>query len=61
MYRLEKDQFNRDARFTIIEKIRNAEENEDAKKETILKRENFWIKRLQTLKPKGLNQELKTK
>ena len=50
--------FNRDAKFIIIEQIRNIEGNEGQLKNTILARENFWIKKLQTLKPKGFNQEL---
>ena len=50
--------FNKEAKFTIIEQIKN---NNKSPKETItiiLNRENFWIQRLQTLTPSGLNQEL---
>ena len=51
-------EFNIHAKFIIIEQIKNA----NVSKETITKRlkarENFWIQTLETLKPKGLNQEL---
>ena len=51
--------FNRDAKFTIIEQIRDV--NQKSKEQinhTILKRENFWITKLKTLTPYGFNQEL---
>ena len=51
--------FNTHAKFTIIEKL---EKTVNVNKETLTKRlkqrENFWIKRLKTLTPNGLNQEL---
>ena len=50
--------FNRDAKFTIIEQIRNNYMSNDSKKELLKQRENFWISKLETLTPKGLNQEL---
>ena len=51
--------FNRDAKFTIIEQLKNTEDKSEEQRETIiLQRENFWIKKLQTLTPHGLNQEL---
>ena len=46
----------RDAKFTIIEQIN--QKNMERKEKIILKRENFWIKELKTLKPYGFNQEL---
>jgi len=45
--------FNRDAKFTIMEAIRNNE-----KRQLRMKRENFWIKKLNTLSPNGLNMDL---
>ena len=48
--------FSRDARFTLIEQIKN--ENQNNITETLKKRENFWIKKLNTLQPNGLNHEL---
>ncbi|XP_066925555.1 uncharacterized protein [Clytia hemisphaerica] len=48
--------FNRDAKFTIIEQIN--ETDIERMKRIILQRENFWIKELRTLAPHGLNQEL---
>ena len=48
----------RDASFTIIEKVKDFSKTDEEKGLILLKRENFWIKTLKTLKPKGLNQEL---
>ena len=50
--------FNRDAMFTVIEKIEAFSKTNEEKELILLKRENFWIKTLKTLTPKGLNQEL---
>ena len=50
--------FNRDARFTIIEQIKDATKTSEQKHIILLKRENFWMKKLKTLKPQGLNQGL---
>ena len=47
--------FNRDARFTVIEQIKKPFNKEETRK-LLEKRENFWIRRLKTLKPHGLNQ-----
>ena len=51
--------FNTHAKFTIIEKL---EKTVNVNKETLTKRlknwDNFWTKRLKTLTPNGLNQEL---
>ena len=48
--------FNKDAKFTIIEQIKRNET--EKRKRIILQRENFWIKELKTLTPHGMNQEL---
>ena len=50
--------FTKDASFTIIEQIKDANKSNEEKGTILLRRENFWIKKLKTLKPKGLNQEL---
>ena len=50
--------FNRDAKFTIIEQIHDKNKTNNEKGEILLRRENFWITALKTLKPKGFNQEL---
>ena len=50
--------FTNDAAFTIIEQIQDRSKTEEEKGAILLKRENFWIKKLQTLTPNGLNQEL---
>ena len=49
--------FNRDARFTIIEQIKKTGDKNEIRF-ILEKRENFWITRLKTLKPHGLNQYL---
>ena len=49
--------FNRDARFTLIEQIHSTHST-TKRKHIILQRENFWITELKTLTPNGLNQEL---
>ena len=51
--------FNRDASFIIIEQIRNCTLSRETKKNLLKQRENFWILKLETLKPKSLNQEKK--
>ena len=51
--------FNRDAKFTIIEQIRNTNGKTQTQiNKIILQRENFWIIKLKTLTPHGFNQEL---
>ena len=53
--------FNLHAKFTLIEKLSNIH---TPKKDTLKFRlkcnENFWIKKLETLTAKGLNQEFNT-
>ena len=49
--------FNRDAKFTLIEQIGNSKTTVE-KQTIILQRENFWITTLRTLTPLGFNQEL---
>ena len=51
--------FTKNARFILIEQLNNIENKSKESLRLILKRrEDFWIKKLETLKPKGLNQEL---
>ena len=47
--------FNRDAKFTIVETIQDKNLPNKEKRSLLLKRENFWILLLKTLKPDGLN------
>ena len=49
--------FNRDAKFTLIEQIGNSKTTVE-KQTIILQRENFWITTLRTLTPLGFKQEL---
>ena len=50
--------FNRNASFVRIEQIHKSTLSRETKKNLLKQRENFWILKLETLKPKGLNQEL---
>jgi len=50
--------FNKHAKFTLIEQIKNTTTDKDTIRATLKRREDFWILKLDTLTPKGLNQEL---
>ena len=50
--------FNTHAKFILIEQIRHVDIDTEKIKERLKQRENFWILTLETLTPKGLNQEL---
>ena len=47
--------FERDAKFTLIEKIKNLEGDKEIIRKRAKIRENFWIKELKTIHPHGLN------
>ena len=50
--------FNCHAKFIIIDKLVNTSSSKDILRERLIQRENFWIQKLKTLVPYGLNQEL---
>ena len=51
--------FNRNAKFTLIESLTNTNKKAtETLKERLKNRESFWIIKLKTLTPNGLNQEL---
>ena len=50
--------FNKHAKFIIIDKLVNLHVSKEALQEMLVMRENFWIQKLKTLVPFGLNQEL---
>ena len=50
--------FMRDAKFTIIETLEKQQKSKEEKCTILLQRENFWITKLKTLAPNGLNKEL---
>jgi hypothetical protein len=55
----EKDHdFNRDFRIIIIEEIADKNMTREQVRNTLLKREDFWIKKLDTLEPNGFNDKL---
>ena len=49
---------NKHAKFIIINKLENLHGSKEALQKMLLIRENFWIQKLKTLVPFGLNQEL---
>ena len=50
--------FNTDARFSIIEKLQNTKLSKESITGLLKKRENFWIKEIETFHPKALNHEV---
>ena len=50
--------FDKNAKFIIIDKLINLHSSKEALREMLVIRENFWIQQLKTLAPFGLNQEL---
>ena len=50
--------FNSHSKFIIIDKLVNTSSYKDILSERLIQRENFWIQKLKTLVPYGLNQEL---
>ena len=52
--------FNKHAKFIIIDKLTNTTKSEDTLRQRLIERENFWIQKLETLHPEGLNQVLST-
>ena len=50
--------FNTHAKFILIEQIRHVDIDIEKIKERLKQRENVWILTLETVTPKGRNQEL---
>ena len=50
--------FNKHANFIVIDKLVNLYGSKEALRAMLVVRENFWILKLKTLVPFGLNQEL---
>ena len=50
--------FNRHAKFIFIDKLLHLQVSREALQEMLVVRENFWIQKLKTLVPFGLNQKL---
>ena len=49
--------FNEHARFTIIDRLTKTNLDKEILRECLIQRKNFWIQKIETLYPKGLNQE----
>ena len=50
--------FNKHTKFIIIDKLVNVHGSKEALQEMLLVRKSFWIQKLKTLVPFGVNQEL---
>ena len=50
--------FDHDARFILIEQVTNRALSKEETRKLLEQREDFWMQRLQTLTPKGLNDRL---
>ena len=50
--------FDKDAKFTIIEKVQKPSLPKDEVADLLLLREDFWMKQLQTIQPQGFNHGL---
>ena len=50
--------FNTDAKFTIVEQLQNTKLSKESITGLLRRRDNFWIKKLETPRPEGLNHEL---
>ena len=50
--------FNKHAKFIIIDQLTNTTKSKEILTQRLIERENFWIQKLETLYPKGLNMEL---
>ena len=50
--------FNEHARFMIIDRLKKTNLDREILRERLIQRKNFWIQKLETFYPKGLNQEL---
>ena len=50
--------FNSHSKFIIIDKLANTFSSKDILRERLIQREDFWIQKIKTLVPYGLNQEL---
>ena len=57
-FRLPGHQFNKHAKFTLIEQLNKTNDNKSLMSNRLKKREDFWIIELQTLKPNGFNAEI---
>ena len=57
-FRLPGHDFDRDFRLIVIEEISNKNLTKEQNRLALLRREDFWIKKLETLEPNGYNDRL---
>ena len=57
-FQQENHNFNKHVKFTIIDLLTNTSKSKETLTQRLIKRENFWILKLDTLYPKSFNMEL---
>ena len=57
-FQRESHNFNKKAKFTIIDQLMNTSLSKETLTQQLIERENFWILKLDTLYPKGSNMGL---
>ena len=57
-FQMQENNFNKHAKFIIIDKLVNRQGSKEALREMLVVRENFWIQKRKILVTFGLNQEL---
>ena len=60
-FQQESHNFNKHAKFTIIDKLTNTSKSKETLAQRLIERENFWILKLNMLYPKGCNMEPSSK
>ena len=50
--------FDRDFKLIVIEEIEDKNMTKEQVRETLLRREDFWVLKLKTLEPRGFNERL---
>ena len=60
-FQLQRHNFNKHAKFIIIDKLVNLQSSKETLWELLLAKGNFWIQKPKTLVPFGINQELQKK
>ena len=57
-FQQENHNFNKYAKFTIIDQLTNTSKSKETLTQRLIERENFWILKLDTLYQEGFNMEL---
>ena len=57
-FQQESPNFNKHAKFTIIDQLKNTSKSKETLTQRLIERENLWILKLDTLYVKGFNMRL---